>query len=166
VLKRRNDSARKAYFDDDLIERGYMTTVIIRAPLPRFSSALLQHIRSFGGGDKHFVTAQTITAYVAKSQIRDLCEPAATDVRCIHFRRQSDFLAAVPAEARDLVLMQDLSTRFPALPIENRGAPAKMGQAGQTSEPQLVCTRYGPHNQDCLVTAAGPDRPGCRRGSR
>jgi len=48
VLKRRNDSARKAYFDDDLIERGYMTTVIIRAPLPRFSSALLQHIRSFG----------------------------------------------------------------------------------------------------------------------
>lgn len=111
----------KTYFDDDLIEQGYMTTAIIRAPLPRFSSALLQHIRSFGGGDKHFVTAQTITAYVAQSQIRDLCEAAATDMRCIHFRRQSDFLEGIPAEARALVLMQDLSTRFPALPIENRG---------------------------------------------
>ena len=111
----------KAYFDDDLIEQGYVTTAIIRAPQPRFSSALLQHIRSFGGGDRHFVTAKSITAYMAHSRVRDLCEKAATDMRCIHFRRQSDFLEGVPAKARDLVLLQDLSTRFPALPIENRG---------------------------------------------
>lgn len=110
----------QTFFGDDLIGRGYRVTAVVRPPLPRVASALLQYVRSFVG-DRHFATAELVERALQERPLPALCDAAARDYRCIFFRRQSDFLEGVPERQRDLVDMADLSVRFPDLGTRNPG---------------------------------------------
>lgn len=111
----------KSFFDDDLIGKQYEITAVIRAPIPRFSSALLQYIRSFRAEHKQFVSAQTVLDVMADTSVPDICKAASSDMRYIYFRPQVDFLEAVPDAMRNLIPMEQLSVRFPDLAVENQG---------------------------------------------
>lgn len=111
----------KNWFDDDLIGKGLKVTAVIRAPMPRFSSALLQYIRSFAAKDKHFVTADSVKQIMAETSVEAICRQSNTDFRYIYFRCQSDFVFGIPGEKRDLVPFEQLSMRFPQLPKDNQG---------------------------------------------
>lgn len=111
----------ETWFGESLIEGGYRITAVIRAPGPRVASALAQYIRSFGPKGREGADGDTVAAVLAETPLPTLCAKAADDHRCIYFRRQSDFLDGVPGTAQDLVLLEDLATRFPDLPHENRG---------------------------------------------
>lgn len=119
------------WFDDDLIGQGYRVTAVVRAPGARFSSALLQYIRSFAAQDKHFVTGDTVRKIMARTSVEDLCARAATDISCIYFRPQVDFITGVPEAQHDLMAINQLSERFPGLPRDNKGGrlPKWMGFA-------------------------------------
>lgn len=109
------------WFADRLLNEGYQITAVLRAPVERFSSALLQYIRSFKAKQKHFVTGDMITDLMAGAAIPTLCSKSATDVSCIYFRPQTDFLENVSDAAQDLIVMEDLAKRFPDLPRDNPG---------------------------------------------
>ncbi|MEM7237443.1 MAG: hypothetical protein AAGC86_10975 [Pseudomonadota bacterium] len=108
-------------FDDDLVGAGHRILAVIRAPMPRVASAVAQYVRTFRAEDRNFADAGTAAGVLAQTSIRALCERADSDHRCIFLRRQVDFLEDVPDAAQDLVLLEDLSARFPDLPHENRG---------------------------------------------
>ncbi|SFE72124.1 hypothetical protein [Roseivivax sediminis] len=110
-----------AFFGDDLVGEGYTITAVIRPPIPRFSSALLQYIRTFAAQDKNFVTAKTVQRIMQGTSVEALCAAAREDHRHIHLRPQVDFVADVPEAQRDLILIGDLSRRFPDLPVDNPG---------------------------------------------
>lgn len=122
-----------SFFGDDMIARGYGFLAVVRAPMPRFSSALLQYIRTFAAQDKHFVSADTVRKVMENTEVEELCAASGSDYRCIHFRPQSDFVAGIPVAHRDLILIEDLAVRFPELPVENPGGslPAWMKFARQ-----------------------------------
>jgi hypothetical protein len=141
-------------FEDDLIGAGYTIMAVVRAPMSRINSALLQYVRSFGLGDRNFIDAAAVEKTLAQTSISALCEASGHDHRCIFFRRQSDFLEGVPEAARDLILIENLSARFPDLPVENRGGrlPGWLKGANSRFTKQLI-DKLGRKTKARLLTA-------------
>lgn len=110
-----------AWFGDHLLDSEYQVTAIIRDPINRFASALLQHTRSFIANEKHFVTAELIEEVGSQTSFEDLCNASASDISCIYFRPQVDFIEGVPQDRQDLVLLEDVQHRFPGLNRDNPG---------------------------------------------
>lgn len=171
----------KILFDDDLIGLECQVIAIIRAPIPRFSSALLQYIRSFRAQHKQFVDAQTVLDIMADTSVPDLCRASRSDMRCIYFRPQSDFLETVPEQARDLIVMDQLSARFPDLAVDNPGGrlpnalrflahpifkKAAAGQQGQGTTGAEADTErsanFCHHRRDCGTEPGFSGRVLCR----
>lgn len=114
-------SESEEYFGEQLIAGGYQVTAIIRRPEDRIKSSILQYVRSFGPGGRSFIDSAGVKSTFRDEPIEALCARAEHDHRCIYFRRQTDFLNGLDFGAHDLVLMGNLSTRFPKLQHENRG---------------------------------------------
>lgn len=108
------------WYDERLVDQGYTVISVVRPPLPRLRSALFQYLRVVHPDERDFLSTEKSLAFLETVSLEEVFERSETDHTCIHFRRQTSFVADVPGAQRDLIALEHLSQRFPDMPHVNR----------------------------------------------
>ena len=112
-------SEAKAYFDEDLVAKGYKILAIVREPRARVRSALYQYLRVVYADQRDFIGSTDAVEFLRTVSLPELCERSAEDYTCIHFRPQAAFIEGVPEANLELIPLKTLGQRFPDLPHNN-----------------------------------------------